>query len=190
MVESTGDMNLENNRNVHLNPLEYSYESNKNKSSTENVFIDPSNIPVKQTMCIPVQTSKSNNIEKNVTPIVNLETIPTKTKVSTNVETFKSPGEKSNWWIGERPEQQRRVLSSTYDSKPILEGENDLYSIQGRTHEKIMNRNIEKGGFDPKPQAVHQEVRDHIDKSNDSSITNRYSSLKSNVQQQFNQRYF
>lgn len=190
MVESIGDMNLENNRNVHSKPLEYSYESNKNKSSTEKIFIDPSNIPIKQTMCIPVQTSKSKNIEKNVTPIVNLETIPTKTKVSTNVETFKSPGEKSNWWIGERPEQHRRVLPSTYNSKPILEGENDLYSIQGRTHEKIMNRNIQKGGFDPKPQAVHQEIRDHIDKSKDSSISNRYSSLKSNVQQQFNQRFF
>ena len=187
-TEKMGEMSKEINRNIILEPLQYSHTLHKNMPGSENVILDSSNIPTKQTLCIPVKSAASQNIYKNVTPI-DLSSIPTKDLVKTSVESFKSPGEKTVW-IGERPERDARVLHSECKTGSSLTESKEFYDLQSTDHNSTHQKNIDRGGFDPRPQAVSTVVRDHLDKSKDSSIDYRYSSLKNNVQDQFNQRYF
>ena len=187
VLEKVGDIRKESSRNI-TQPLKYSHTLHKSLPTQEKINLDPSNIQTKQTMCIPVKSSKSQNIHRQVTPI-DIETIPIKNPVRTSVESFKTPGEREGDF-GERPYREARTLHSEHNLSPLVETREDFYNIQGTAKDDISNRDIYRGSFDPKPQAISNGPREHLDKSHDSSIDYRYKELKSNVQDQFNERYF
>jgi len=177
---------LEPNRTI-VEPLSYSHSTHKINPSVENIRIDPSNITTKQTICIPVGSSKSKNIHRQVTPI-DVDTISVKKTLLTSADTYRSPGEKESY-IGEKPYREARALKAEYNSKSFLEDTKEFYDIQDTSMKDIENKNIDRGSFDPKPQGIVRQ-REHLDKNNDSAIDYRYKSLQNNVQNQFNQRYF
>ena len=179
MTEIQGDIQKEVTRNI-VEPLQYSHMTNKNMGAMENIRLDPTNIPTKQTICVPVDAVKTENIFKRTTPI-DLATIPVKKTLLTSAETFKSPGEK-DLIIGERPHRDARVLKSSVHTDPAVEKTQDHYDLQNRSHDATLQKNIDFGQFDPKPQAVSQPIRPHLNKQNDSSINQRYMDLQNNVQ--------
>lgn len=187
-IEKIGDIQKESSKNIVQEPLSYSHTLHKSMPTQEQIHIDPSNIQTKNTMCIPVKSSKSQNIHRQVTPI-DIETIPIKNAVRTSVESFKTLGEREAE-VGEKPFRQARVLHSEHHMSPLVEEREDFYNIQGTFSGDVSNRDIRRGSFDPKPQGIVNGPREHLDKTNDSSIDYRYKELKTNVQEQFNQRYF
>ena len=98
---------MEPNRTI-VEPLSYSHSTHKINPSVENIRIDPSNITTKQTICIPVESSKSKNIHRQVTPI-DVDTISVKNTLLTSADTYRSPGEKESY-IGEKPYREARAL--------------------------------------------------------------------------------
>lgn len=173
-------------KNINNDMLKYNVQSNKTINQ-QRVFLDPANIPTKQTICIPVDTAKTQNIYKNVTPI-DLSTIQRKNNVQVSHEGFKTYIEKDKW-IGERPHREARVLTSNVDfGSNQTDTKEDFYNIQGTNRNDIETRNIHVGSFDPKPQGMSR-TRDELNMNNSSTIEHRYNSLQKGVQDQFNQRY-
>lgn len=173
-------------KNINDDVLKYNIQLNKNINQ-QRVFLDPSNIPTKQTICVPVQTSKTQNIYKNVTPI-DLSTIQRKNNVKVSHEGSKTFYDQDKW-IGEKPHREARVLTSSVDfGSNNTDTKEDFYNIQGTNRNDIEKRQIHVGSFEPKPQGISR-TRDEINMNNSSTIEHRYNSLQKGVQDQFNQRY-
>lgn len=173
-------------KNINNDMLKYNIKSNKTINQ-QRIFIDPSNIHTKQTICVPVDTPKTRDIYKNVTPI-DLSTIQRKNNVSVSHEGSKTFIDQDKW-IGERPERAARVLTSNVDfGSNQTDTKEDFYNIQGTNRSDIEQRQIHVGSFDPKPQGISR-TREELDMNHSSTIEHRYNSLQKGVQDQFNQRY-
>lgn len=185
-IEKTGSMESYTSKNINEDKMKYQWKTNK-IIHQEKIFLDPSNIQTKNSICIPVESSKSKDIYKETTPI-DLSTIQMKDKVKVKTKGNKTFIDQDKW-IGERPERNPRVLTSDVDFTPIpIENPTEFYDINGTNREDIEKRNIHIGSFDPKPQSISR-TQDGMDMDNSSTIDYRYSDLKKNVQEQFNQRY-
>lgn len=184
--EKTGSIEAYTAKNINNDKLQYNIKSNKTINQ-QRLYLDPSNIPTKQTICVPVQSAKTQDIYKNVTPI-DLSTIQRKDGVKTSVEGFKTYIDQDKW-IGERPQRNARVLTSSVDfGSNHSDQQQEFYNIQGTNKTDIEQKQINIGGFDPRPQNMSR-TRDELEMSNSSSIEHRYNSLQRGVQDQFNQRY-
>ena len=173
-------------KNINEEKVHYNWKTNK-KINQEKVFLDPSNIHTKQSMCIPVDSSKSKNIYKQNTPL-DLSTIQMKDKVKVETKGNKTFIDQDKW-IGERPERNARVLTSNVDfTSNQIENPTEFYDINGTNRDDIERRNIHVGSFDPKPQSISR-TNEGIDMDGSSTIDYRYTDLKKSVQEQFNQRY-
>lgn len=173
-------------KNINNDMLKYNIKSNKTINQ-QRIFIDPSNIHTKQTICVPVDTPKTRDIYKNVTPI-DLSTIQRKNNVSVSHEGSKTFIDQDKW-IGERPERAARVLTSNVNfGSNQTDTKEDFYNIQGTSRSDIEQRQIHVGSFDPKPQGISR-TREELDMNHSSTIEHRYNSLQKGVQDQFNQRY-
>lgn len=173
-------------KNINEDKIHYHWKTNK-KINQEKVFLDPSNIHTKQSMCIPVDSSKSKNIYKQNTPL-DLSTIQMKDKVKVETKGNKTFIDQDKW-IGERPERKARVLTSNVDfTSNQIENPTEFYDINGTNRNDIEQRNIHVGSFDPKPQSISR-TNEGIDMDSSSTIDYRYTDLKKNVQEQFNERY-
>ena len=173
-------------KNINNDMLKYNVKSNKTINQ-QRILIDPSNIPTKQTICVPVQTPKTRDIYKNVTPI-DLSTIQKKNNVQVSHGGSKTFIDQDKW-IGERPERAARVLTSNVDfGANQVDTKEDFYNIQGTNRNDIEQRSIHVGSFDPKPQGISR-TREDLDMNQSSTIEHRYNSLQKGVQDQFNQRY-
>ena len=64
-LEKLGNIERYTEKNINRNPLNYTWRTNK-KINQQKIMLDPSNIPMKRNVCIPVDSSKSNNIYKNI----------------------------------------------------------------------------------------------------------------------------
>jgi hypothetical protein len=185
-IEKTGSIESYTTKNINENKINYDWKTNK-IIKQEKVMIDPSNIPTKKSVCIPVESSKSKNIYKQTTPI-DISTLNMKDKIKVDGETSKTFIDQDKW-IGTRPERKARVLKSNVNfGSNKAEDDVEFYDINGTNRNDIERRNISVGSFDPKPQGMSR-TRDGIDMDNSSTIDYRYSDLKKNVQEQFNQRY-
>lgn len=173
-------------KNINEEKRNYNWKTNK-LINQEKVFLDPSNIHTKRSVCIPVESSKSKNIYKQNTPI-DLSTIKIKDKVKVETKGNKTFIDQDKW-IGERPERNARVLTSSVDfTSNQIENPTEFYDINGTNRDDIEKRNIHVGSFDPKPQSMSR-TREGIDMDGSSTIDYRYTDLKKNVQEQFNERY-
>lgn len=185
-IEKFNNIEAYTAKNINDDVLKYNIQLNKNINQ-QRVFLDPSNIPTKQTICVPVQTSKTQNIYKNVTPI-DLSTIQRKNNVKVSHEGSKTFYDQDKW-IGEKPHREARVLTSSVDfGSNNTDTKEDFYNIQGTNRNDIEKRQIHVGSFEPKPQGISR-TRDEINMNNSSTIEHRYNSLQKGVQDQFNQRY-
>lgn len=185
-IEKFNNIEMYTAKNINDNVLKYNIQLNKNINQ-QRVFLDPSNIPTKQTICIPVQTSKTQNIYKNVTPL-DLSTIQRKNNVNVSHEGSKIFYDQDKW-IGEKPHREARVLTSSVDfGSNNTNTKEDFYNIQGTNRNDIEQRQIHVGSFEPKPQGISR-TRDEMNMNNSSTIEHRYNSLQKGVQDQFNQRY-
>lgn len=185
-IEKTGSIESYTTKNINENKINYDWKTNK-IIKQEKVMIDPSNIPTKKSVCIPVESSKSKNIYKQTTPI-DISTLNMKDKIKVDGETSKTFIDQDKW-IGTRPEREARVLKSNVNfGSNKAEDDVEFYDINATNRNDIERRNISVGSFDPKPQGMSR-TRDGIDMDNSSTIDYRYSDLKKNVQEQFNQRY-
>lgn len=185
-MERTGSIESYTTKNINENKMNYDWKTNK-IIQQEKILLDPSNIQTKNSVCIPVDTSKSKNIYKQTTPI-DISSIPMKDKIKVDGETSKTFIEQDKW-IGTRPEREARVLKSNVNFGSNKSKDNvEFYDINGTNRNDIENRNIHVGSFDPKPQGI-TKTRDGIDMDGSSTIDYRYRDLKKNVQEQFNQRY-
>lgn len=185
-IEKFNNIEAYTAKNINNDMLKYNVRSNKTINQ-QRMFIDPSNIHTKQTICVPVDTPKTRDIYKNVTPI-DLSTIQRKKNVQVAHEGSKTFIDQDKW-IGERPERAARVLTSSVDFCPdVVDTKEDFYNIQGTNRNDIEQRNIHVGSFDPKPQGISRS-REDLDMNKSSTIEHRYNSLQKGVQDQFNQRY-
>jgi hypothetical protein len=185
-IEKFNNIEAYTAKNINDDVLKYNIQLNKNINQ-QRVFLDPSNIPTKQTICVPVQTSKTQNIYKNVTPL-DLSTIQRKNNVKVSHEGSKTFYDQDKW-IGEKPHREARVLTSSVDfGSNNTDTKEDFYNIQGTNRNDIEKRQIHVGSFEPKPQGISR-TRDEINMNNSSTIEHRYNSLQKGVQDQFNQRY-
>lgn len=185
-IEKFNTMEKYTAKNINNDVLKYNVQLNKTINQ-QRVFLDPSNIPTKQTICVPVETTKTRDIYKNVTPI-DLKTIQRKNNVKVQHEGSKTFIDQDKW-IGERPHREARVLTSNVDfGSNQSDTREDFYNIQGTNRNDIEGKNIHIGSFDPKPQGMSR-TREEMDMNNSSTIEHRYNSLQKGVQDQFNNRY-
>jgi hypothetical protein len=174
-------------KHVIENPISHEIRSN-HSSVLQKTILDPSQIQMKDSLCISVDTPISKNIYKQSTEN-DVSTINTKNVLQSPHETTRTYIDQDKW-IGTRPEHRSRILhSSTVEAtQNNLDHVEDFYNIQSSQRSDIENRNASKGAFDPRPQSM-QRLQTPLDMSDSSSIDYRYTDLKKNVQNQFSERY-
>lgn len=190
----------------------------KNSNITKFIHLDPSNIKTKDSPCIPVESTRSQNIHKVAVDMdpremrmrdnfniavdstksqnihktqgpIDLSTIQTKDITMIPKQATKTFFEQDSK-IGERPEHRSRIVKTEMDTGGNkIKLPTGIYNeVQGSQRNDIVNRRGTVGGFDPRPQNAISNQTNRVELTNNSMINRRYGRLQSIANQEIQAR--